>query len=108
VSIESKNIELYGIGFLFLYLIWLIYHTIRYYKGEKRKIKHLHRFAKEGEVESQTKLAQRYEKGDMVIKDCERAAFWYQNAAFNGDEKSKEQLRKFLDKRESLKYLKMK
>lgn len=103
MKIESQNIELYSIIVLCVTIIWLIYNAIQYYKGEKRKIKHLHRFAKDGELESQEKLAQRYETGNMIIQDYERAAFWYQNAAFNTNLKSKERLRNFLDKRDNLK-----
>jgi TPR repeat protein len=78
-------------------------NTIKFYKSEKRKVKHLHRFAKEGELEAQNKLAKRYEKGDMVKKDCDRAAFWYQNAAFNGDKIARGRLRTFLNKRKKKK-----
>jgi len=96
---NTDNIELYLIGFLILFTLWFIWSTIRYYRAEKRKVKHLHRFAKEGEVESQTKLAKRYHKGNMVKKDCEKAAFWYQRAAFNGDKVASGKLRAFLNQR---------
>ena len=95
---DIKNIELIIIGILILFIFWLIINTIHFYKGEKRKVKHLHRFAKEGEVDAQNTLAKRYEKGDMVKKNCDRAAFWYQNAAFNGDNLAKGKLRAFLNK----------
>jgi hypothetical protein len=44
------NIELYLILFLALFTVWFILNTVKYYKGEKRKVKHLHRFAIEGEI----------------------------------------------------------
>jgi len=91
-----KNIELYIIIALIIAIIWFIINTIKYYHGEKRKVKNLHRFAKEGEVDAQSTLAKRYQKGDMVKKDCEKAAFWYQKAAFSGDEGAKGHLEKFL------------
>ena len=94
-----KNIELIIIGILSFSTFWLSINTIKFYKSEKRKIKHLHRFAKEGELDSQNKLAKRYAKGDMVKKDCDRAAFWYQSAAFNGDKIARGKLRAFLNKR---------
>ena len=60
---DMENIELYIILALFIFTIWFILNTVKYYKGEKRKVKHLHRFAKEGEVEAQHHLAKRYQKG---------------------------------------------
>lgn len=100
---KNGNFELYLILFLLLFTIWFIYATIHHYKAEKRKIKHLHRFAKEGEVESQSKLADKYHIGEMVKKDSEKAAFWYQRAAFNGDMVAKEKLQIFLNKRKKQK-----
>lgn len=93
-----ENIELYMIIALILIIIWLIFNTIKYYRGEKRNVKNLHRFANEGEVDAQSKLAKRYQKGNMVKKDCEKAAFWYQKASFAGDEEAKGHLENFLDK----------
>jgi TPR repeat protein len=93
-----KNIELYAIVILFLFTFWLIFNTIKYYRGEKRKVKNLHRFAKEGEVKAQQNLAKHYQKGDMVKKNCEKAAFWYQKAAFSGDDEAKGYLQKFLER----------
>ena len=94
-----KNIELYAIIFLVLFLLWFLLNTKKFYHGEKRKIKNLHRFAKEGEVEAQQNLAKRYHKGKQVKKDCQSAAFWYQKAAFSGDEEAKGYLQNFLDTR---------
>jgi len=94
-----ENIELYIIVFLIVLLIWFSLDTKKYYYGEKRKIKNLHRFAKEGEKEAQSDLAKRYQKGDQVKKNCQNAAFWYQKAAFSGDKDAKGYLEKFLDKR---------
>ena len=98
-----KNIELYIIAALIGIIILLIFNTWKYYRGEKRNVKNLHRFAKEGEVEAQSALAKRYQKGNMVKKDCQKAAFWYQSAAFKGDEKSKGYLKNFFDKKKKKK-----
>ena len=92
-----ENIELYLIVILFFFTIWFILNTIKFFYGEKRKVKNLHRFAKEGEADAQGHLANRYKKGNMVKKNCEKAAFWYQKAAFSGDEEAKGSLQKFLD-----------
>jgi len=92
-----EDIELYIIAALFMFMIWFIFNTKKFYYGEKRKLKNLHHFAKEGEVEAQQDLALRYHKGKMVKKSCGHAAFWYQKAAFSGDEKAKGYLQKFLE-----------
>jgi TPR repeat protein len=91
---DLENIELYIIVILFIFTVWFILNTIKYYKGEKRKVKHLHRFAKEGEKEAQHHLAKRYQKGFAVKKSCQKAAFWYQKAAFSGDPDAKNFLEK--------------
>jgi len=96
---DVENVELYLIGLLFIFTIWFILNTIKYYKGEKRNVKHLHRFAKEGEVESQNHLAKRYDKGDMVKKSSQRAAFWYQKAYFSGDDNAKDSLETIIKKK---------
>ncbi|HFU77846.1 MAG TPA: hypothetical protein ENK98_05930 [Epsilonproteobacteria bacterium] len=98
-----ENIELYIILALIVMIIVLILNTYRYYHGEKRKVKNLHRFANEGETEAQSTLARRYQKGDMVKKDCQRAAFWYQRAAFSGDKEAKGHLKNFFDDKKKLK-----
>ncbi len=95
-----ENIELYSIAGLIIVIIWLIFNTITHYRGEKRKVKNLHRFAKEGETDAQKQLAKRYQKGNIVKKDCEKAAFWYQKASFSGDEAAKGHLEKFLAQKE--------
>lgn len=100
---SMKNMELYIIIGLFFFIIWFIFNTIKYYHGEKRKVKNLHRFAKEGEANAQGHLAHRYHKGDMVKKNCQKAAFWYQKAAFSGDEEAKGSLQKFLENRQNKK-----
>jgi len=92
-----ENIELYLIIVLLFFTIWFIFNTVKYYYGEKRKVKNLHRFAKDGAEGAQGSLARRYQKGDMVKKNCQKAAFWYQKAAFSGDEEAKSHLQKFLD-----------
>jgi len=92
-----KNIELYLIIILLFFTIWFIFNTIKYYRWEKRKVKNLHHFAKKGEADAQHHLARHYQKGNMVKKNCEKAAFWYQKAAFSGDEAAKGFLQKFLD-----------
>jgi len=91
------DIEIYIFGILALFTLWFIRNTINYYRGEKRKLKHMHRFAKEGDVEAQRHLAKRYKKGDMVKKSCQQAAFWYQKAAFSGDEDAKGFLEKYME-----------
>ena len=96
---DLENIELYIILVLVIFTIWFIFNTIKYYKGEKRKVKHLHRFAKEGEAEAQHNLAKRYQKGFAVKKSCQKAAFWYQRAAFSGDPDAKELLEKVRKKK---------
>jgi len=98
-----KNIELYLIIVLLFFTIWFIFNTIEYSRGEKRKVKNLYRFAKEGEANAQGHLAYRYQKGDMVKKNCQKAAFWYQKAAFSGDKEAKGSLQKFLENRQNKK-----
>jgi len=93
-----ENFELYLIVGLVVFTLWFIFNTKKFYFGEKRKVQNLHRFAKEGEVEAQQELAEYYQKGKMVKQNCDKAAFWYQKAAFSGDEKAKGYLQKFLDK----------
>jgi TPR repeat protein len=96
---KIENIELYVIVFLFLFTLWFIRNTIKYYKGEKRKVKHLHRFAKEGESFSQYELAKRYAKGQAVKKSCQNAAFWYQKAAYAGNDEAGTILGKMLKRK---------
>lgn len=96
---ELENVELYLIAVLFIFTIWFIFNTIKYYKGEKRNVKHLHRFAKEGEVEAQNNLAKRYHKGNMLKKSSQRAAFWYQKASFSGDDNAREFLETIMKKK---------
>jgi len=93
--IESEDGEVILLGLLALFTLWFVRNTINYYYGEKRKLRHMHRFAKEGDVDAQQYLAKKYRKGDMVKKSCERAAFWYQKAAFSGDETAKGFLEKY-------------
>ena len=95
---EIENIELYLIVFLIVFIVWFFFNTKKFYHGEKRKIKNLHRFAREGEVDAQADLAKRYQKGQQVKKNCQNAAFWYQKAAFAGDVKAKGHLKKFFEK----------
>jgi len=101
VEIINKidNIELYMIVLLFLFTLWFIRNTIKYYRGEKRKVKHLHRFAKEGESLSQYELAKRYAKGQAVRKNCQSAAFWSQKSLFSGNEDARPFLEKIMKKR---------
>ena len=93
------KMELYIILGLIVFTIWFIFNTIKYYKGEKRKVKHLHRFAKEGERDAQHDLARRYRKGSMVKKSCQKSAFWYQKAAFSGDTEAKGFLEEMVKKK---------
>lgn len=96
---DIKNIELYLIILLLFFTLWFIYNTVKYYKGEKRKVKHLHRFARQGESLSQYELAKRYAKGQAVKKSCQNAASLSQKAAFAGDEDAQKLLDKILKKR---------
>lgn len=96
---DIEDIELYLMLFLIFFTFWFIMNTIKYYKGEKRKVKHLHRFAREGESLSQYELAKRYAKGQAVRKSCQNAAFLSQKAAFAGDDKAQALLDKILKKR---------
>ena len=96
-----ENIELYLIAGLVVFTLWFIFNTKKFYFGEKRKLKNLHHFAKEGDVEAQQELARHYQEGEMVKKNCDEAAFWYQKAALSGDEKAKGYLQKFLDNRKT-------
>jgi len=98
---DIENIEFYIFLVLLIFTIWFIRNTIRYYRGEKRTVKHLHRFAKEGEVDAQNHLAKRYHKGNMVKKSSQRAAFWYQKASFSGDDNAKEFLDTIIKKKKS-------
>ena len=79
---DFKSFEFYLTITLFLFTVWYIVSTVRYYKGEKRKIKHLHRFAQNGEIEAQKDLADCYEKGYMVKQNKRIAAFWKQKVYF--------------------------
>ena len=94
-----EDLELYIIPALIVFILWLILNTIKYYKGEKRKIKHLHRFAKAGETLEQYHLAQRYNKGNMMKKNKRNAAFWSQKASFSGDKKAQALLDEILKKK---------
>jgi TPR repeat protein len=96
MQIDSENFELYVIIFLFIFLIWFIRNTIKFYHGEKRRVKNLHKFAKDGEVESQVELGKHYQKGKVVKKSCNRAAYWYNRAALSGDEEAKGYLEDFI------------
>jgi TPR repeat protein len=96
---KIEDIEVYIFLILLLFTLWFIRNTVKYYQGEKKAVKRLHRFAKEGEVQSQYQLAKRYQKGNAVRKSCNQAAFWYQKAAYSGDEKAQEHLKLFLEKR---------
>jgi len=92
-----ENIELYIIVTLIVFILWFTFDTKKYYYGEKRKVKNLHRFAKDDEVEAQQDLAKHYEKGIIVKKDLQKAAFWYQKAAFGGNDEARGYLEKFLE-----------
>lgn len=98
-AITDGEMEVYLFIVLLLFTLWFIRSTVKYYFGEKRKLKQMHRFAREGDLEAQQHLAQRYRKGDMLPKSCERAAYWYQKAALAGDEEAKGFLETFLEKK---------
>jgi len=99
MDFDTDNIELYVIIFLIVFLLWFIRNTIKFYYNEKKRVKRLHKFAKEGEVESQIALGEHYQKGKVVKKSCDRAAYWYNRAALSGDDEAKGYLEKFLDKK---------
>ena len=92
-----EEIEIYILGGVALFTLWFIRHTINYYYGEKRRFKQMQRFAREGDTEAQRYLAKKYQEGEIVKKSCDQAAFWYQKAAFSGDEEAKGFLRKFFE-----------
>jgi len=94
---EMGDIEVILFAVLALFTLWFIRNTINYYHGEKRKLKHMHRFAREGDVEAQQYLAHKYRKGEIVKRNCEQAAFWYQKAAFSGDEDARGFLKDFFE-----------
>lgn len=91
-----KDLELYIIAFLCCFILWLIFNTIKFYKGQRRKVKHLHRFARKGETISQYELAKLYAKGQTVRKSYQNAAFLSQKAAFSGDKNAQKLLDKIL------------
>jgi len=97
--LNSPDAEVILFALLSLFTLWFIRNTINYYYGEKRKLRHTHRFAKEGDVAAQRELAVRYRKGRMVKKSCDRAAYWYHRAALSGDEESKGYLQRFFENR---------
>jgi len=96
---KIENMEVSIFLLLLLFTLWFIRNTVKYYQGEKKALKRMYRFAKEGEVQSQYQLAKRYQEGNAVRKSCNQAAFWYQKAAFSGDKKAQEHLKYFLEKR---------
>lgn len=96
---KIEDLEVYTFLILLLFTLWFIRNTVKYYRGEKKTVKRLYRFAKEGEVASQYQLAQRFQKGNAVKKSCKQAAFWYYKAAYSGDEKAEEHLKLFLEKK---------
>jgi TPR repeat protein len=84
-----EKLELYLIVIIIVILIALVLNTIKYYKGEKRKVKNLHRFAKDGERDAQKDLAKHYEEGYIVKKDTKKAAFWHLKASITEKQISK-------------------
>ena len=86
-----KDLEIYILLILFFFTIWYIVDTFHYAKGEKRKVKNLHRFAKEGEKDAQKDLAKCYEKGYVVKQNSRIAAYWRQLASFDDKHQSKKQ-----------------
>jgi len=103
MDFKSNDIELYAIVVLMIFLWWFIKNTIKFYHGEKKRVKNLHKFAKAGEVESQIELGEHYQKGRVVKKSCDRAAYWYNRAALSGDEDAQGYLQKFLKQRKGKK-----
>jgi len=99
IYFNNEDIELYAIICLVIFLLWFIRNTIKFYYNEKKRVRRLHRFAKDGEIDSQVELGKHYQKGKVVKKSCDRAAYWYNRAALSGDEKAKGYLEKFLEKK---------
>lgn len=97
--IGSEDFEMYLVLGLFLFLCWLSFATFRYYRQEKRKIKYLHHIAAEGGAYAKYELAKHYREGKIVKKNCQKAAFWYQKAAFCGDKQAEGYLKIFLENR---------
>jgi len=93
----SNDMELYAIVLIFILLLWFIKNTIKFYHGEKKRVKNLHKFAKNGEVYSQIELGKHYQKGKVVKKSCDRAAYWYNRAALNGHKEAQGYLKKFME-----------
>ena len=94
-----EDIEIYLFLFLSIFTIWFIFNTISYYRGQKRKLKNLHKFARRGEIDAQNDLAKYYETGKIVKKSLYNAVFWYQKASFSGDKKARDSLKKFIYKK---------
>ncbi len=95
---EWQDIEFYATILLALFTIGFIRYTYRYYKAGKTKIRRMHRYANEGDVQAQEFLAHEYEKGEFVPKDCKRAAFWYTKASIGGSKKAKSFLQRYREK----------
>jgi len=87
-----QDFELYAVAVLFVTTLWLIIHTVRYYRGKRRLLKRMKRFAKEGDGEAGFFVAEEYRKGDVIKKNCPQARFWYHKAALDGNEEAKERL----------------
>ena len=94
-----RDMELYAIILLMFFTLWFIYSTVKFYKSEKRKVKHLHRFARQGESLSQYELAKRYAKGQAVRKSCQNAASLSQKSAFSGNKDAQKLLDRIIKQR---------
>jgi TPR repeat protein len=95
---NMANAELYLTAVVFVVTIGMIIHTVRYFKGKRRLLKHMKRFAKEGDGDAGLFVADEYRKGDVVKKNCDGARFWYHKAALDGNEEAKKRLSSFDDK----------
>ena len=84
------------------YMLALIYEDgYGDFKRDLRKsIDNLIKAGERGYVEAQFILGDMYEDGDEVVKDEERAIYWYKKAVQQGHKKAKKALEKLLKKQE--------
>ena len=99
--ISLKDVEFYSTLVLSVFTLVFIYHTYRYYKAGKTRVKKMHRYAKEGDTYAQELLGDEYRKGEFVKKDCKKSLFWYTKAALSGSEKAESFLKTYRRNRNS-------
>ncbi len=94
-DISLNDLEFYATLALSVITAVLIYHTYRYYKAGKMRVKKMHRYAKEGDRYAQELLGDEYRKGEFVKKNCKTSLYWYTKAALSGSEKAESFLKKY-------------